>query len=146
MYFASRSHKDANLRPYSWYLRFVVEGAKQHGLPPITSGCWNESNQVRIRTIRGTLGRGALSSRALRTGTRCPQVEMLEKMARALEVTVKRNQGKSVQPRILSMSGPRPPCVGLNGGHPLIELSRSSHIRSKTPDDNLIAVSWAVRN
>ena len=34
MYFASRSHKVTNLRPYSWYLRFVVEGAKQHGLPP----------------------------------------------------------------------------------------------------------------
>jgi hypothetical protein len=34
MYFASSTYKDANLRPYSWYLRFVVEGAKQHGLPP----------------------------------------------------------------------------------------------------------------
>jgi gamma-glutamylcyclotransferase len=33
MYFASESHKNAALRPYSWYLRFVVEGAKQHGLP-----------------------------------------------------------------------------------------------------------------
>jgi gamma-glutamylcyclotransferase len=34
MYFASQTYKDADLRPYSWYLRFVVEGAKQHGLPP----------------------------------------------------------------------------------------------------------------
>jgi gamma-glutamylcyclotransferase len=34
MYFASSTYKDANLRPYSWYMRFVVEGAKQHGLPP----------------------------------------------------------------------------------------------------------------
>lgn len=34
MYFASQTYKDGNLRPYSWYLRFVVEGAKQHGLPP----------------------------------------------------------------------------------------------------------------
>jgi gamma-glutamylcyclotransferase len=34
MYFASSTYKDTNLRPYSWYLRFVVEGAKQHGLPP----------------------------------------------------------------------------------------------------------------
>jgi len=33
MYFASEIFKDANLRPYSWYLRFIVEGAKQHGLP-----------------------------------------------------------------------------------------------------------------
>jgi cation transport regulator ChaC len=32
MYYASQSHKDARIRPYSWYLRFVVEGAKQHGL------------------------------------------------------------------------------------------------------------------
>ena len=34
MYFASPTYKDADLKPYSWYLRFVVEGAKQHGLPP----------------------------------------------------------------------------------------------------------------
>jgi len=33
-YFASQTYKDPNLKPYSWYLRFVVEGAKQHGLPP----------------------------------------------------------------------------------------------------------------
>lgn len=25
--------KSPRLKPYSWYLRFVVEGAKQHGLP-----------------------------------------------------------------------------------------------------------------
>jgi gamma-glutamylcyclotransferase len=31
MYFASQTHKNADLRPYSWYLGFVVEGAKQHG-------------------------------------------------------------------------------------------------------------------
>jgi gamma-glutamylcyclotransferase len=34
MYFSSSTYKDASLKPYSWYLRFVVEGAKQHGLPP----------------------------------------------------------------------------------------------------------------
>jgi len=34
MYLAAQAYKDADLRPYSWYLRFVVEGAKQHGLPP----------------------------------------------------------------------------------------------------------------
>ena len=34
MYFASESFKRPDLRPYSWYVRFVVEGAKQHGLPP----------------------------------------------------------------------------------------------------------------
>jgi gamma-glutamylcyclotransferase (GGCT)/AIG2-like uncharacterized protein YtfP len=34
IYFASQSHKVATLRPYSWYLHFVVEGAKQHGIPP----------------------------------------------------------------------------------------------------------------
>ena len=33
MYFASPAYKDADLKPYSWYLRFVVEGAKQHALP-----------------------------------------------------------------------------------------------------------------
>ena len=32
-YFASQQHKDAALRPYSWYIHFVIEGAKQHGLP-----------------------------------------------------------------------------------------------------------------
>lgn len=33
LYFASNSHKDPGLRPYGWYLRFVIEGAKQHTLP-----------------------------------------------------------------------------------------------------------------
>ncbi|HXE75508.1 MAG TPA: gamma-glutamylcyclotransferase family protein [Candidatus Xenobia bacterium] len=33
MYFASRSHIDPSLKPYSWYVRFVSEGAKQHTLP-----------------------------------------------------------------------------------------------------------------
>lgn len=31
MYYAT--DKDAVRKPYSWYLRFVVEGARQHGLP-----------------------------------------------------------------------------------------------------------------
>ena len=30
MYYAD--NKDVGLRPYSWYLRFVLDGAKQHGL------------------------------------------------------------------------------------------------------------------
>lgn len=34
MYFASEPFKRSDLRPYSWYLRFVIEGARQHGLPP----------------------------------------------------------------------------------------------------------------
>jgi gamma-glutamylcyclotransferase len=34
MYVASESHINAELRPYSWYKRFVVEGAREHGLPP----------------------------------------------------------------------------------------------------------------
>jgi gamma-glutamylcyclotransferase len=33
MYVASESHKNPSLRPYSWYVRFVLEGARQHGLP-----------------------------------------------------------------------------------------------------------------
>ncbi len=32
-YLASTSHIDPSLRPYSWYKRFVVEGARQHSLP-----------------------------------------------------------------------------------------------------------------
>jgi hypothetical protein len=32
MYYANDI--DSALKPYSWYLRFVVEGARQHGLPP----------------------------------------------------------------------------------------------------------------
>jgi hypothetical protein len=31
MYYANDTN--AKLRPYSWYLRFVLDGAKQHGLP-----------------------------------------------------------------------------------------------------------------
>lgn len=31
MYYANDT--DPKLRPYSWYLRFVLDGAKQHGLP-----------------------------------------------------------------------------------------------------------------
>ena len=31
MYYATDIKPE--LRPYSWYLRFIVEGAKQHGLP-----------------------------------------------------------------------------------------------------------------
>jgi hypothetical protein len=33
MYTAEGSHIDPTLRPYSWYKRFVVEGARQHNLP-----------------------------------------------------------------------------------------------------------------
>jgi gamma-glutamylcyclotransferase (GGCT)/AIG2-like uncharacterized protein YtfP len=33
MYFASRSHINPSLKPYSWYVRFVLEGARQHALP-----------------------------------------------------------------------------------------------------------------
>ena len=34
MYAAEAGHIDPALRPYSWYKRFVVEGARQHTLPP----------------------------------------------------------------------------------------------------------------
>ena len=33
LYIASQDVIDADLVPYSWYKRFVVEGARQHGLP-----------------------------------------------------------------------------------------------------------------
>jgi hypothetical protein len=33
MYVADERSIDSSLRPYSWYKRFVVEGARQHGLP-----------------------------------------------------------------------------------------------------------------
>ena len=33
MYVAEDTHIDPTLRPYSWYKRFVVEGAHQHHLP-----------------------------------------------------------------------------------------------------------------
>src|SRR2546427_4136881 len=32
-YLAQASHVDATLLPFSWYKRFVVNGARQHGLP-----------------------------------------------------------------------------------------------------------------
>ena len=33
MYYADPKHIDATRQPYSWYKRFVVEGARQHALP-----------------------------------------------------------------------------------------------------------------
>jgi len=33
LYYADQDSIDANLIPYSWYKRFVLEGARQHGLP-----------------------------------------------------------------------------------------------------------------
>ncbi len=33
MYAAEESHISPYLRPYSWYKRFVIEGARQHDLP-----------------------------------------------------------------------------------------------------------------
>jgi hypothetical protein len=33
MYFADRKYIDATLQPYSWYKRFVIDGARQHALP-----------------------------------------------------------------------------------------------------------------
>jgi gamma-glutamylcyclotransferase len=33
VYLASRPSNDAALRPYSWYKRFLVEGAREHALP-----------------------------------------------------------------------------------------------------------------
>ena len=32
-YLADNRYIDTKLKPYLWYKRFVVEGAKQHGLP-----------------------------------------------------------------------------------------------------------------
>ncbi len=34
VYLASRPNSDSGLRPYSWYKRFLVEGAREHALPP----------------------------------------------------------------------------------------------------------------
>jgi hypothetical protein len=34
MYAAERTHINPLLRPYAWYKRIVVEGARQHHLPP----------------------------------------------------------------------------------------------------------------
>jgi len=33
MYIAAKSHINDSLKPYSWYKRFVTEGASQHQLP-----------------------------------------------------------------------------------------------------------------
>jgi hypothetical protein len=33
LFLASASHIDNSLQPYTWYKRFVVEGARQHELP-----------------------------------------------------------------------------------------------------------------
>jgi gamma-glutamylcyclotransferase len=32
LYYAEQSSIDPDLKPYSWYLRFIIEGARQHGL------------------------------------------------------------------------------------------------------------------
>ena len=34
VYLASRPSNDAALRPYTWYKRFLVEGAREHSLRP----------------------------------------------------------------------------------------------------------------
>jgi hypothetical protein len=34
VYRAEEKRRDSSLKPYSWYLRFVIEGARQHRLPP----------------------------------------------------------------------------------------------------------------
>jgi gamma-glutamylcyclotransferase len=33
VYIASRPDNDPSLKPYSWYKRFLVEGAREHGIP-----------------------------------------------------------------------------------------------------------------
>jgi gamma-glutamylcyclotransferase (GGCT)/AIG2-like uncharacterized protein YtfP len=33
IYVSARNQRDESLRPYSWYKRFLVEGAKEHRLP-----------------------------------------------------------------------------------------------------------------
>jgi len=33
LYVADPEYIDGTLRPYSWYKRFIVDGARQHGLP-----------------------------------------------------------------------------------------------------------------
>jgi gamma-glutamylcyclotransferase len=35
MYVASKPRNDPALRPYKWYKRFLVEGAREHFLPPL---------------------------------------------------------------------------------------------------------------
>jgi gamma-glutamylcyclotransferase len=34
LYIAERPDTTMQLRPYSWYKRFIVEGAREHALPP----------------------------------------------------------------------------------------------------------------
>ncbi len=34
VYLASRPSNDAALRPYTWYMRFLVEGAREHSISP----------------------------------------------------------------------------------------------------------------
>ena len=33
VYVATQPDADPDLRPYSWYMKFLVEGAREHGLP-----------------------------------------------------------------------------------------------------------------
>jgi hypothetical protein len=33
VYLASKPHNDPTLRPYTWYSRFLVEGAREHSIP-----------------------------------------------------------------------------------------------------------------
>jgi len=35
VYVASKPRNDPALRPYTWYKRFLVEGAREHSLPPL---------------------------------------------------------------------------------------------------------------
>lgn len=34
VYVATTPSSDPNLRPYTWYKQFLVDGAKEHGIPP----------------------------------------------------------------------------------------------------------------
>lgn len=34
VYIAKKPQDDPALRPYTWYKRFLVEGAREHALPP----------------------------------------------------------------------------------------------------------------
>jgi hypothetical protein len=45
IYRADRAAIDQTLRPYSWYKRFVIEGARQHNLPEVYI---NQINQYEV--------------------------------------------------------------------------------------------------
>ena len=62
-YLATPDYIDDSLKPYSWYKYFVLEGGREHGLPPEYIANYIQSvetiedpDKARAKTQRGTLG------------------------------------------------------------------------------------------